>query len=95
MSRDSRIGTPEPIRDASVLVIRASAILWKSGPNTGGLSMSRSHLRRPSSVAIHFRTPMMAPTITAMTKRIQALVTMFEISMRTLRRERQLAAQVT
>ena len=54
---------------------RASETLWISGPKMGGLSLKPSHLRRPSSVLIHFRRPMMPPTITAMTNRTQTLVT--------------------
>ena len=57
--------------------------MWNSGPKTGGFSINRSHLRRPSSVAIHFRRPMMPPTMTAMTTSTHTLVMICEILMRT------------
>ena len=37
MSSDSRMGTPDPISEASVPVIRASDTLWNSGPKIGRL----------------------------------------------------------
>ncbi len=67
----------------SVPVILASATLWNSGPKMGGLRINRSHFRRPSSVLIHFFTPITVPTITAMTTKAQALVMIDETLMRT------------
>ncbi len=67
----------------SVPVIRARETLWNSGPNTGGFRISLSHLRRPSSVAIHFRSPMIPTTMTAMINRTHGLVMMVETSMST------------
>ena len=78
MSNDSRMGTPELISEAKVPVTRARATLWNSGPKTGGFNINRSHFRRPSSVAIHFFSPMTPPMTIAMMTGIQMLVMICE-----------------
>ena len=60
--------------EARVEVTRARATLWNRGPKTGGRSINRSHFMRPSSVLIHFRSPMIPPTMAAMIKSTQTLV---------------------
>src|SRR5207248_8726823 len=67
ISRDSRIGTPDRMSTPSVLEKRVSAVLWTSLPNTGALSLTRSHTARPLSVWIQRRKAQMATTTRTMT----------------------------
>ena len=59
----------------------------------GGFEEQPVPLRRPSSVEIHFRTPITVPTMTAMTKSAHKLVRIDDTLIKHQRRKGEFAAK--